>query len=643
MKNILIVLFYTTLFFQTAMAQNIQIDVDVLANRKPVSLYLYGRNNSLSSNLLTNDPNTVVNWQFLKEAGVTIFRENGGNNSTKYNWRRKISSHPDWYNNVYANNWDAAAKALQQNIPSAQAIWAFQLIGKAAKTNTSNFDDWGYNRSNWWTGVNQNLAGGGQANTAGGGKATREGNPALYLEDWTADSTVGILDNWFKSGSVGIDSTKVRYWNMDNEPEIWNGTHDDVMPTQPPAEDFMQRYFSVAKNARAKFPNIKLLGPVPANEWQWFNYNNDAILATNGVKYTWLEFFIKRVAEEQQRTGIRLLDMIDLHFYPSSSNAAEIVQYHRVFFDKTYVYPEANGIRRLGGGWDPSQNKEYVFARCQEWLEKYMGRNHGVTLGMTETGISSSHSPSVTSVWYASMMGEFMRQGVDVFTPWSWQTGMWETLHLFSRYNKPTLTEAISTNEETVSAYSTISNSNDSLTIMLVNKSVNSTQNITLRLKNYISSSNNIEMLTLNSLPTTETFISHTQNALKKSTVTATNNTVSLSLPPMSITALLINGKQGATPTNEVNNALKIRIYPNPTTEHLTLEMDKTAGNIQLYLIDILGKMIPLSIAAQNSTILNKEEMSISLKPYQLTSGLYFIRVQTEKGNMTAPFYFNKL
>ena len=105
MKNKLIILLSIIAFFQTANAQNIQIDVDVLANRKPVSPYLYGRNNSLSSNLLTNDPNTVVNWQYLKEAGVTIFRDNGGNNSTKYNWRRKISSHPDWYNNVYANNW----------------------------------------------------------------------------------------------------------------------------------------------------------------------------------------------------------------------------------------------------------------------------------------------------------------------------------------------------------------------------------------------------------------------------------------------------------------------------------------------------------------------------------------------------------
>ena len=55
MKNKLLIILSIIAFFQTANAQNIQIDVDVLANRKPVSPYLYGRNNSLSSSLLTND------------------------------------------------------------------------------------------------------------------------------------------------------------------------------------------------------------------------------------------------------------------------------------------------------------------------------------------------------------------------------------------------------------------------------------------------------------------------------------------------------------------------------------------------------------------------------------------------------------
>ena len=51
----------------------------------------------------------------------------------------------------------------------------------------------------------------------------------MYLENWNADSTTGILDYWFGKNSLGLKKEQINYWNMDNEPEIWSGTHDDVV------------------------------------------------------------------------------------------------------------------------------------------------------------------------------------------------------------------------------------------------------------------------------------------------------------------------------------------------------------------------------------------------------------------------------
>lgn len=230
----------------------------------------------------------------------------------KHNWRRKLGSHPDWYNNVYDHNWDFASENIQTRMPGLQVMWAFQLIGKAAANKTNNFNDWSYNGSNWWSGVGQNLAGGGQVNPAGGGQALVNGNPDLYLMNWTADSTTYILKHWFGPGGLGLDKFQFVYWSMDNEPEIWNGTHDDVMPSLLSASAFMDSYFAVAKKARERFPQIKLTGPVPANEWQWYRWGEES-LSIDGKSYCWLEYFIKRVADEQKRTGIRLLDVLDVH------------------------------------------------------------------------------------------------------------------------------------------------------------------------------------------------------------------------------------------------------------------------------------------------------------------------------------------
>ena len=137
MSERFVALFFCLAISSLQLFSQVSITIDASAGTTPISPYIYGRNNSLSS-----DPGStfVINWTQLKDAGVTMFREGGGNNATKYNWRRKLSSHPDWYNNVYEHDWDLAASSLQANIPSAQGMWSFQLIGKAAKTKDFNFN-----------------------------------------------------------------------------------------------------------------------------------------------------------------------------------------------------------------------------------------------------------------------------------------------------------------------------------------------------------------------------------------------------------------------------------------------------------------------------------------------------------------------
>ena len=529
-------------------AQTVQITIHTQNNRTPVSPYLYGRNKSLSSD--PSSPVTAANWQLYKDAGLNFFRENGGNDLTKNNWRLQLSSHPDWYNNVYLSDWDFAAQSLQLNIPAAQGMWGFQLIGYAGSNTNNNFNDWAYNMSQWWSGVEQNLAGGGTPNTAGGSQALVNGNPNLYLETWPADSTTGILPYWFGSGGLGLDSTHIRYWNMDNEVEIWSSTHDDVMPTQPTAEAFLQLYFAVAKKARALYPGIKLTGPVSPNEWQWYNWNNTTVTGTDGKQYSWLEYFIKRISEEEQSSGVRLLDVIDLHFYPGSSTASDVVQYGRVFFDSTYAFPEANGVKNVNGSWDNSIQIEDVFGRCRDWLNQYMGPNNGVTFGLSEAGTQLANNPDALAVWYASTMGEFMKNGVEYFSPWTWNPGMWETLHLFSRYNKSISVQAVSSDEQDVSAYTTTNSNTDSLTIALVNRSTTQTETVTLNFPDFQLIGNPLTTLTLSNLPSTETFISQSDNALQASSVTPAGNTLQVTMVPMSITSLLITGTPPVLPLN---------------------------------------------------------------------------------------------
>ena len=132
--------------FSFAWAQEeVLINIRAGAPPSPVSPYIYGMNNVLSTN--PTQPVSEAVWKQTEDAGVTLIRSCGGNNLTKYNWRKKITSHPDWYNNVYTADWDYAMESLSRRLPQVQSMWGFQLIGKSASASTSNFNDWDYNRS----------------------------------------------------------------------------------------------------------------------------------------------------------------------------------------------------------------------------------------------------------------------------------------------------------------------------------------------------------------------------------------------------------------------------------------------------------------------------------------------------------------
>ena len=107
-----------------------------------------------------------------------------------------------------------------------------------------------------------------------------------------------------------------------------------------------------------------------------------------------------------------MLDVVDLHNYPYYPSDEAALQLHRVYYDETYDYPGANGLKTINGGWDNTQTKEYIFKRINNWLDQYFGADHGIKLGLSEWSPGPS-DPNLASVIYASHLGLFGNNGVD--------------------------------------------------------------------------------------------------------------------------------------------------------------------------------------------------------------------------------------
>jgi hypothetical protein len=284
-----------------------------------------------------------------------------------------------------------------------------------------------------------------------------------------------------------------------------------------------------------------------------------------------------------------VLDVVDLHNYPYAPTNKDALQNHRMYYDKKYDYPGANGVKTILGGWDNGQTKEYIFQRINDWLVKYFGENNGITLGLSEWSPGPS-DPNLASVIYASHLGTFANNGVEYFTPWNWFTGMWETLHLFSRYAKNYSVSSVSSIENTVSAYTTMNESADSMTIIIVNRDMSASQKVTVNFTNCNIADGNYTTLQLMSLPANETFKSHTENALKENSLAVKSNSITITVPSLSTTAVLLHSVRTGIDEQKIHSG-SINVFPNPAKNSITISSIDFKYN-HLEIIDANGKCL---------------------------------------------------
>ena len=622
MKKLFILL--CLLSYQCAQSQ-ISITIKADSANRPISPYLYAKNGAIGD--MQNADQDLLQ---STEAGIRLTRQNSGNNATNYNWRKKLTCHPDWYNNVYSTDWVTVAQKLAHSTPEMQGMFAFQLIGRVASTKAYNFDEWSFNEAKWWEGCSKNLCGGGTFTQQGGTYTFTDGDYTLYTQEWTADSTANILSHW--KNTLTLDLSQFKYWNMDNEAEIWAGTHDDIIKERSTAglERYLDNYFATVKAARKLYPGIKICGPVAASEWTWYNPASDSSLVYGDKYYSWLEYFIMRCAQEEKASGVKMIDVIDLHNYPEDTSAADILQTHRMLWDTTFNYPKANGVKKIHGYWDASITKECVFARCQDWIDEYFGAGYEVSYGISEYNVRdvAQNNARVTALAYASNLGEGARSGMEYFIPWGWKYGMWETVHLFGRYAKEINVAATSTNEAMVSAYTSVNSDRSAMTIILVNRNASGSKSVSISVSDFAIPDSTYSVLQLSNLPDdAETFTSHSSNALKQLSIPFANGKTTIQLPAYSITAILLSKSEKQLAVAESD--LSIKVFPNPAHDVINVSGNAVLETVELY--STTG-ILCRKVDAQG-------RIDCQLPTAGLPAGMYILHVKTKSETKTVSIY----
>lgn len=134
--------------------------------------------------------------------------------------------------------------------------------------------------------------------------------PDLHDGKVYQDEFVKWLEHKFPHRQKGADI----WYSLDNEPDIWSGTHSRIHPDKTTYAEIIQKSVAMSKAIKAVAPKTLIFGPASYG-WEGYVRFQDPPDAHNR---DFLEFYLAQMKRAGNTTGERLLDVLDLHWYPEA-------------------------------------------------------------------------------------------------------------------------------------------------------------------------------------------------------------------------------------------------------------------------------------------------------------------------------------
>jgi hypothetical protein len=370
--------------------------VDSSAGVRPISRYVYGVNQG--------------DW-----AGRTrhlALGRLGGNRFTAYNWENNASNAGKDYlnqNDDYLGGGDTPGEVVRREVAATHGAGASIVVTVPIQ---------GY--------VAADKNGGGDVNQTPDylnvrfeASKARKGAPYRYPPD-TGDHDVyqDEFVHWLEGAfpESRRDPRRTIFYDLDNEPDLWYDTHSRIHPDHVTYAEMVSRTTEYASAIKAVAPGALVFGFVSYG-WNGYTTLQDA---PDGAGRDFVDFFLDSMRAAEGGARRRLLDVLDLHWYPEArGNGVRILE-----SDDSPAVAEAR-IQAPRSLWDPS----YVES---SWISDNVGAirllprlrekiaNHypGTRLAITEYNYGGGMHIS-GALAEADVLGILGREGVFAATLWS--------------------------------------------------------------------------------------------------------------------------------------------------------------------------------------------------------------------------------
>lgn len=385
-------------------------------NTKAISPYIYGINFYSG---VTGAPSQLT------------FDRAGGNRWTAYNWINNASNAGSDY--FYENdnylcsgscNASIPAEAVRTFIAGDQAsglasLVTFQMQGYVSIDTTTvqvpqPFPDLAYFRPV----VDKK-------STVSNAPFTLTPPPASTDNNVYMDEFLWALDQKF-SGAGIFDANPVHptFVELDNEPELWNSTHQEIQGSTPVSSDnYITKTISLSQALKDQFPNMTIFGPVHYGFEGIYNWQGELSATPNGANW-FPDKYLPALKSASTTYGMPLVDVYDFHWYSEATDGTTrvinltsssltdaqiqaIVQSPRSLWDTTFTENSWITNSVLGG-------PIYILGRLQA---RIAAENPGMKIAITEYE-NGGFNHIAGTIAQADNLGIFGSQGVFAASFW---------------------------------------------------------------------------------------------------------------------------------------------------------------------------------------------------------------------------------
>jgi len=301
----------------------------------PISPLIYGTNPARD---LASNRQTVVRL--------------GGNRWTAYNWENNASNAgSDWcfQNDGLLSSSSTPGEAVRPMVQQAKAAGAATIVtipnvDYVAADKNGGCDVRNSGANYLQTRFKQNRAAKGSALSL----TPNVTDGAVYQDEFV---------NWLKTNANGADVI----FSLDNEPDLWSSTHAEVHPNPVTYAELIQRNTDYAKAIKDVWPTAQVLGPVNYGFYGFERLQG----ASDAANRNFLDVYLSRMRAAETTYGKRLVDYLDLHWYPEATGGGV-----RVTGPETSAAVVAARVQAPRSLYDPTY-------RESSWITDTSGYNYG--------------------------------------------------------------------------------------------------------------------------------------------------------------------------------------------------------------------------------------------------------------------------